>query len=213
VKTEELVALLARGAGAVERGAAVRRLLASLALAFIAALLLMQALYGVRATLAQDTALWMFWAKLAFVAAIAVAGLAAVLRLGRPGAALARLPLALAAPVAAMWLLAFAELALAAPGERAALVLGQTWQQCSFRIAILSLPAFAALLWAMRGFAPTRPALAGAAAGFCAGGVGALAYTLHCPELAAAFLATWYVLGVLLPAAAGAALGPRLLRW
>jgi hypothetical protein len=173
----------------------------------------MQALYGVRATLAQDTALWMFWAKLAFVAAIAVAGLAAVLRLGRPGAALARLPLALAAPVAAMWLLAFAELALAAPGERAALVLGQTWQQCSFRIAILSLPAFAALLWAMRGFAPTRPALAGAAAGFCAGGVGALAYTLHCPELAAAFLATWYVLGVLLPAAAGAALGPRLLRW
>jgi hypothetical protein len=40
-----------------------------------------------------------------------------------------------------------------------------------------------------------------------------LVYTLHCPELAAPFLGLWYVLGMLLPALAGAALGPWLLRW
>ena len=52
-----------------------------------------------------------------------------------------------------------------------------------------------------------------AAAGLAAGAVGALVYTLHCPELEAPFLALWYVLGMLLPAALGAWVGPRLLRW
>ena len=213
MKTAELVAMLARGAGAVDRGAGARRLLIALALAFAPTLLLMQALYGVRATLGQDALLWMFWAKLLFVVALAGAAWAAVLRLGRPGAALAQLRLSLVAPVAAMWLLAAIELLRAAQGGRAALVLGQTWLECPFRIAILSVPAFVALLWAMRALAPTRLRLAGAAAGLCAGSMGALAYTFHCPELAAAFLGVWYVIGMLIPAAAGALLGPWLLRW
>jgi hypothetical protein len=213
MKTEELVAMLAQGAGAVKRGAAARRVLLALALALPPTLLLMQALYGVRATLLQDAALWMFWAKLLFVVAVAGVGWAALLRLGRPGAALARLQLTLAAPIVAMWLLAVVELLRAAQGGRAALVLGQTWLECPFRIAILSVPAFVALLWAMRDLAPTRLRLAGATAGLCAGGVGALAYTFHCPELAASFLGVWYVLGMLIPAVVGGWLGPRVLRW
>jgi hypothetical protein len=213
VKTEELVAMLAREAGAAERGAGARRVLIALGLAFPPTLLLMQALYGVRATLSQDASLWMFWAKLVFVVAVAGLSWAAVLRLGRPGTALAWLRLALVAPVAAIWLLAATELLHAGQGGRAALVLGQTWLECPFRIAILSVPAFVALFWAMRELAPTRLRLAGAAAGLCAGGVGALAYTFHCPELAASFLGVWYVLGMLIPAVAGAWLGPWWLRW
>jgi hypothetical protein len=46
-----------------------------------------------------------------------------------------------------------------------------------------------------------------------AGATGALVYTLHCPELAAPFLAVWYLLGMLVPAAVGLLLGSRLLRW
>ncbi len=46
-----------------------------------------------------------------------------------------------------------------------------------------------------------------------AGGLGALAYTLHCPALAAPFLGLWYTIGIAIPAAAGALLGPALLRW
>jgi len=92
-------------------------------------------------------------------------------------------------------------------------VRGVSWTECSVNIAALALPVFVAIAWWMKGLAPTRLRLAGAAAGLAAGAVGALVYTLHCPELAAPFLGIWYVLGMFLPAAAGALLGPFLLRW
>jgi hypothetical protein len=55
--------------------------------------------------------------------------------------------------------------------------------------------------------------LAGGAAGLVAGSVAAFAYAVHCTEMQAPFLAVWYVIGMLVPAFAGALLGPRLLRW
>jgi len=61
--------------------------------------------------------------------------------------------------------------------------------------------------------APTRPRLAGAAAGLMAGGIGATVYGLYCQETAAAFTAVWYTFGMLIWAAAGALIGGRLLRW
>jgi hypothetical protein len=91
--------------------------------------------------------------------------------------------------------------------------MGQTAAACPFLIALLSLPFLAAVLWILRELAPTRLAISGLAAGIAAGSSGALVYTLHCPELAPAFIAVWYVLGMLIPALAGALLGPRLLRW
>jgi hypothetical protein len=137
----------------------------------------------------------------------------AALRLARPGARLARVPGVLAAPLLAMWVLAGIALAGADAPQRATLLLGQTWSACPFNIAVLSLPVFAAALWGMRGFAPTRLAWAGAAAGLFAGAVGAFVYAFHCPELAAPFLGLWYVLGMLIPAVLGALIGPRVLRW
>jgi hypothetical protein len=80
-------------------------------------------------------------------------------------------------------------------------------------IAALSLPIFAATLTGMRAMAPTRLRLAGAAAGFTAGAAAATIYCLHCPEMASPFIAFWYLLGVLLPAAVGALIGPRVLAW
>jgi len=65
----------------------------------------------------------------------------------------------------------------------------------------------------MRGQAPTQLPLAGTAAGLLAGTVGALVYCLHCPELQAPFVGTWYLVGMLIPGLFGALLGPRLLRW
>ena len=61
--------------------------------------------------------------------------------------------------------------------------------------------------------APTRPALAGAAAGLLSGALGAVAYALHCPESGLAFVAVWYVLGLAMVGAVGALLGSRLFRW
>ena len=113
----------------------------------------------------------------------------------------------------AVWLVAAVVLGNAAPAQRVDLVFGDTWKYCPFNIALISLPLFAAALWAMKGLAPTRLVLAGASAGLLAGALGALVYALHCPESAAPFLAVWYVLGIAIPTLAGAVLGPRVLRW
>jgi hypothetical protein len=175
--------------------------------------LLMAAWLRVNPALAEYARLPMFWVREAFCAALAVGGLIAVARLSRPGASLARVRRLLVAPGLAMWLLAAAVLAAADAAERTALILGVSWTECSFNIALLSLPVLTAVVWLMRGLAPTRMRLSGAAAGFAAGAVAALVYTLHCPELEAPFLALWYVLGMLIPAILGACLGPGLLRW
>jgi hypothetical protein len=168
---------------------------------------------GVRADLAEAVRLPMFWVKLAFPAALFAGALLAALRLSCPGTRLGRVPSVLAAPVVAMWLLGAVALTAAAPGERGALVLGQSAASCPFMIALLSIPLFAAAFWAMNAMAPTRPGLAGAASGLVAGAGGALVYALYCTEMAAPFIAVWYLLGMLIPAALGALLGPRLLRW
>jgi hypothetical protein len=213
MKTDDLVSMLARGALAVEPGVPQRRYAWALAGGVLGAALLMVFMLGVRSDLAHAVRLPMFWVKLGFPAALLAAALLAALRLSRPGAALRRAPGAIAAPVIAMWLLAAVALLGAAPGEREQLIFGVTWASCPFNVSMLSAPAFIAVLWAMKGLAPTRLALAGAAAGLLAGATGAVVYTLHCPEMAAPFLGIWYVLGMAIPAAVGAVIGPSLLRW
>lgn len=213
MRTDELIGMLARGAQPVDPHAAARRYAAAIGWGGLGAIVLMVTLLGVRPDIARAVWLPMFWVKLAFAASLAAASLALTLRLSRPGARLAWTPAALAAPVAAMWILAAIVLARADPQVRPALFFGHTWTSCPFLIAMLSAPVFAGTLWAMKGLAPTRLRLAGAAAGLLAGTTGAVVYCLHCPELEAPFLGFWYVLGMLIPTAFGALLGPRLLRW
>lgn len=213
MKTDRLVALLAAGAAPVPAHAVGRRFAAALGCGLPAAALLMAATLGVRADLAQAAGGVMFWMKLAFTGCLALVGFIAAERLARPGMRLGRLWAALAAPVLLLWLVAAVVLVQAAPAERPALILGSTWNTCPFNIALLSLPLFAATLWAMKGLAPTRLALAGAGAGLLAGALGALVYALHCPESAAPFLGVWYLLGIAMPTLAGALLGPRVLHW
>lgn len=213
MKTDDLVMLLAAGEGPVPSHAAARRFAPALALGMLVAGLMMVGLLGVRPDLAAAVRLPMFWVKLGYVAILAVISLLAVLRLSRPGVRLDKVPLALIVPVLAMWLLAAFVLIDAEPAQRAELLLGTTWAVCPALIAMLSIPIFAATLWAMRGLAPTRLRLAGAAAGLLSGAMSALVYSLHCPELAAPFIGFWYLLGILIPTLAGALLGQRLLRW
>jgi hypothetical protein len=213
MRTDDLVTLLANGAEPAQRHAAGYRHAVALALGMAASAALMLNLLGLRPDLAEAVQLPMFWVKLGFVAWLAWASLVAALRLARPGKRLTWVPAALVAPVLAIWGLAGIVLASAAPSARPELILGETWKVCPWLIAMLSLPLFLTLFWAMRGLAPTRLPLAGAAAGLLAGSVGALVYCLHCPELEAPFIGTWYLLGMLIPCVAGALLGRRLLRW
>jgi hypothetical protein len=213
MKTEELVSLLANGAAPVEPNALRNRYTAALGWGAFGTTLLMALLLGVRPDLVEALRLPMFWVKMAFPAALLAGAVLAVVRLSRPGAVLGRVPVLVAAPVLAMWLLAAVLLLAASPGERNELILGHSAASCPFTIALLSVPLFAAALWAMRGLAPTRLALSGAAAGLLAGSGGALVYALYCPEMAAPFIGIWYLLGMLIPTALGAMLGPRALHW
>lgn len=213
MRTDELIGLLAQDAEPVAQHAIEQRFAVAALAGLAGATVLMLALFGLRPDLLQTLALPMFWGKLLFAAALAVAGVALLRRLARPGLGLGHSLALLALPPVVLWALAVLVLGQAAPAERMPLVLGSTWRSCPFNIAALSVPALAALFWALRGAAPTRLAWAGAGAGLLAGALGTLVYALHCPEMAAPFLAVWYLAGMALPTALGALLGPRLLRW
>jgi hypothetical protein len=213
MRTDDLTLMLATGAVAVQPNIAARRYATALALGAAGAMLMMVMLLGVRADLEQAIFLPKFWIKLGYVACMAVGSLLLAERLSRPGRQLDHAPALLAAPVVAIWALATVVLVNADPLQRVSLFLGDTWAVCPFLIAMLSVPVFGSTIWAMRGLAPTRLRLAGAAAGLLAGTTGALVYCIHCPEMEAPFLGFWYLLGMLIPTAAGALSGPRLLRW
>jgi hypothetical protein len=213
MKTDELITMLASDAGAVTPRVWRQRYALALGAGLIGAALLMVLLLGVRPDIADAARLPMFWVKLAFPAALAAGALLAAIRLSRPGVAIGRTVLFLAAPVLAIWVLAALALLGAPQDDRAMLVWGETWAACLVNIPLLSVPAFVAAFQVMKTLAPVRPALAGAAAGLLAGSLSAVAYALHCPELAAPFIGLWYLLGMLIPAALGALIGPRLLRW
>lgn len=213
MQTHELTRLLATRLEPTPPGNARRRWTLVLLMGLAAGAALMQVFLGLQSGLATVAALPMFWVKLGLPLALCAGGLVAAARLARPGAALGAAPLLLATPLALVWALAAFVLVNALPAERSLLLYGKTWQVCPILIATLAMPTFAAAIWAMRGLAPTRLRLAGAAAGLLAGATGAFVYAFHCPEIAAPFIATWYVLGIFLPAAAGAVVGPRLLRW
>ena len=213
MNTDELIRVLAADAQPVPVRGMERRFALAVALGLAGAAALMLGVFGLRHDWGTVLVLPMFWGKLALGASLAGLGLAVVLRLARPGMPWHRAALWLALPPAALWVLAGVALADAAPPERLPLLLGSTWRTCPFNIALLSLPALAALLWALRGAAPTRPAWTGAGAGLLAGALSVVAYALHCPEMAAPFVALWYLAGMALPTVLGALLGPRLLRW
>jgi hypothetical protein len=213
MRTEELVAMLATGAQPVDARTHARRYAAAIALGTLVAILLTASALGIRTTWATDLALSSFWTKEIFCLTLASAGVAMVARVARPGTRLGLAPLGVALPLLAIGLLAGNALVTAAPDARAHLLFGRTALVCPFLIAMVSVPMFAAFLWSLRDMAPTRLRLAGTVAGFAAGASGALVYSLHCPELSAPFVAAWYLLGMLIPTAVGALLGPRLLRW
>ena len=213
MKTDDLIAMLARDAGAVQPDRGGRRFALALAVAMPCSALLMLATLGLNPALGRYVELPNFWMKVLFVAALAAIGVVLARRLSRPGVKLGRAPVALAVPILVVWAIALAKLVPDNAAQRTEAFFGRTWAVCPLLIAMLSVPIFAGTTWAMRGLAPTRLRLAGAAAGLVSGGAGALVYCLHCPELTAPCIGFWYLLGVLIPTGIGALLGRRLLQW
>ncbi len=213
MKTEDLVAMLARGPVAADPRAVERTLAVAAGAGALMAVVLMWGVLGVRPDIAAVVAAPAFWWKLAFPLSLAVVGFAVVARLARPGAGVGGGGPAIALPLVLVWALAAAQWFATPPQERLGIVLGHSAAVCVASVALLALPTLAAACVALRALAPTRLRAAGAAAGLLAGAVAASAYAVHCDEMQAPFIAVWYVLGMALPTALGALLGPRVLRW
>jgi hypothetical protein len=211
VRTEELIHALAADAPAAPPQPLIPRLLVAVATALVVWLALMWLDgYGLPARAAPHG--W-FWMKNVYSVALALAGLVAVTRLARPGGRMGWAPWLALGAVAVLAIMAMRETMMAAPTQVAPLWLGSTWTVCGARIMLFSLPTFVASFWFLRRMAPTQPMLAGFAAGFFAGAIGAATYGLYCQESAAAFVLAWYTLGIAICAVLGAALGRWLLRW
>jgi hypothetical protein len=213
MNTAGLIRMLATGAMPVAPRSAARAVVTALLVALPLALLAMELLLGVRRDLVVAAGWPMFWLKLGAPLGLALGAAWLAQRIGRPGVALGWRWAVLALPIALVWTVGAAAWIQAPVEARSGLLYGQTWRSCVASIAWLSAPMLIAGLAALRRLAPIRPACAGGVAGAMAGGFGAAVYALHCPEMAAPFLAIWYVLGMALPAVGGAWLGARLLRW
>jgi hypothetical protein len=213
MRTDELAQLLAANVEPINPVRSLRRFAVSAGLGLLAALGLTGYLLHWNPRLGWELSQTAFWVRELYCAALAALGALALGRLGRPGSRPGLVPLGIVVVVFGMWALGALVLASAPPLTRMHLVLGDTFKVCSVLIAFVSAPLLIAMLWFTKGLAPTRLRWSGASAGFLAGAVGALVYSLHCPELAPSFIGLWYLLGMLIPAGIGAAIGPRILRW
>lgn len=212
MRTADLIELLARDVRAAPPRIVTRRLLAALAAGGAVTLAIVALGLRCQPLLAAAHQPW-FWMKATYTGLLTVAGIVIVRRLSVPGARVGVTPFAAALIVLAMASLGATQILSAPPAGRLALWLGHTWKVCSPLILLLAIPIYTCLIAAIRTLAPIRPALTGAAAGFAAGALAATLYGLHCPEQAAAFVVTWYTLGIAAAAAVGAIAGSRLLRW
>jgi hypothetical protein len=173
----------------------------------------MMLLLGVRTDVTGWHARMLVVVKFAFAGAILAVALSYLIRVVRPGGerrvsvALTILPFAVALIVAAV------SLALTPVSNWWITIVGEQSLLCLVCIPFNALLPFAAIVLAMRQFAPTNLRLAGALAGLAAGAISAVAYALHCTDDSLAFVAVWYGLTIALCTLVGAALGPRMLRW
>jgi hypothetical protein len=213
MRTDDLVGLLSTGTTPVRRGTATRRFGVSLPIAAIGATALMATVLGIRPDLSVVVKTPIFWEKLAFPLCLAIGALIATVRLARPGAKVGAGWPVMTTPVVVVWIAAILIVFTAAPQDRLPAILGHSWRSCPFNILLLAVPGFIAIFWTVKGLAPTRLRFAGGASGLLASSIATVAYCFHCPEMSPAFWSIWYVAGMLLPAAFGTVLGPKLLRW
>ena len=213
MKTDDLINMLASGPDTRAAPFPVARCVLMVGGGMLLAAVLLVALLGVRADLSLAAAQPSFWQKLLYCAAVAIAGAYALSRLARPGARTSALPVLLALPLVLISILAVLAVLAAAPEARPGLLWGVTWKVCPWLIAALSAPVMLAIVGVLKLLAPTRLRLTGAVAGLTSGALAAAVYCLHCPEVGSPFVACWYTLGMLIPAALGALIAPRVLAW
>lgn len=211
--TDDLIARLTRDLKPVPRSSVAKRLAIGLGLGFAASWLLMVWWLGMRPDITEASATMPFWGKLAYTLLLAVIGAWAVKRIAYPLGSIVINLVLMAVALFAFGILAAGIFAMAPPEMHYTMLTGKSLAVCTFNIVVLSMPLLIGAFWVLRGLAPTRLTVAGAAAGIAAGAIGSVIYSFHCTESAMPFVAIWYTLGVLIPGLIGAVAGRFFLRW
>jgi hypothetical protein len=212
MQTEELIASLTKDLRAAPRNVVPRLLTWASAVGLGVALLIIL-LIGVRSDLAQALYSWPFWMKWTYAISMGLTAYLLCERMARPGAKLGWLAILPLLPVAMLGVLAIRTQIQLPEAARMGTWLGHSAAMCPFNIGALSIPVFAVLCRTLRRAAPTSLRLTASIAGLLSGAIAAFAYGLFCTESSVSFVTTWYTLGMLLPALAGAVFGNKLLRW
>ena len=213
MNTDDLIARLSSDVMPVRRNAVGRRLSIGIAFGALVSIFYVVVMMGIRPDIDVAMHGFPFWMKWGYTISLSVVALFMTAQLARPDSGRLRWLWLIAIPVLLLASVGVLELIRTPPAQWLAMWLGQSWTVCPWRVLALAMPIFVGLLWSFRRLAPTRLRAAGAAAGLTAGAFAATVYCVHCPEVSAIFVLTWYSLGILLATSAGALLGPRLLRW
>lgn len=212
MKTEDLIRAIAADTG--RRRVPLRRswLMAGALATGVAGLVFLY-LLGPRADFGAALHTLRFVFKFLVTLTLAASAFALLGALSRPAGSggrwspwLALAPLALAAAVVL-------ELFALPSSEWMTKLVGTNSRVCLTFIPLIGAGPLALCLVFLRHGAPTRPALAGAAAGLAAGGLAAFFYAAHCPDDSPLFVATWYTIAILMLTGIGALLAPRIARW
>lgn len=211
MKTSSLIHLLATNPEPVDTRAVTKTMTWPISVGLTVSALLSVSIIGLLP--GEDFLLPVVWAKFAYGATLVLTLALLLGRLCRPGVAThhaVKLPLA---PLLGMACIGFVYLMMTPESLRAQTIFGQTWLVCPWFVLGLSIPALLALLYAARELAPTDLKATGFATGLLAGAIGALGYSLACPETSLTFVAIWYTAGIVMTGLVGRTLGPALLRW
>jgi hypothetical protein len=213
MQTDELIKSLSQNLPPTPTGSLQRTLLQGIALGALGTLAIFVIGYGPRADLATAIKAAPTMMKLTYAASMALFAWVLCEKLARPGVNLKHLTWVPLLPVVLLGGIAIVATIQTPEEMRHTMLYGHSALYCPFNIALLSLPIFAMLVRSLRRAAPTQLRLTAAIAGLMSGGIATLFYALYCNESTVQFVAAWYTLGMLLPAAYGALFGNKLLRW
>jgi hypothetical protein len=213
MKTEQLIDLLSTNLDPIDTRKVVRSLWIATVAGLVLASLTCIVTLGIRPDLNNPGVLGFLFVKTGFAAVVSILGWRLLLNHTRPGGENHSQIILVGVPFVALLALAAVNLILVPASDWVHLVAGERLLQCLLSIPIMAVVPFAVIIWAVRNAAPTNLLRTGALTGLVAGGIGAIAYALHCPNDSLPFVAFWYGGAIVLCTLAGAALGPRLLRW
>ncbi|TPM52839.1 DUF1109 family protein [Mesorhizobium sp. B2-2-3] len=154
-----------------------------------------------------------FLSKFLFTVVLAASAFAFVRALSTPGASTGKAAAWMAAAPVLVAVAVVLELYAVPEADWGRRLVGSNMMVCMGLIPLIGIGPLAIFLWMLRYGAPTRPVLAGTAAGLLAGGLAATFYAAHCFDDSPLFVATWYTIAIAALALLGALGGRFSVRW